>query len=111
VVEAVLVERVEQRETALDLMHFDHALEDVLDRDTLTLVPGGLRQRGSPCIVHHGCGSSGLAIRIRWYARRTPCRPDGGTASMGMGIGGGPRTYPSPASRIDFRQACRVHIV
>ena len=37
VVEADAVERVEQREAALDLVRFDHALEDVLDRDALTL--------------------------------------------------------------------------
>ena len=37
VVEADTVERVEQREAALDLVRFDHALEDVLDRDGLAL--------------------------------------------------------------------------
>ena len=36
-VEADTVERVEQREAALDLVRFDHALEDVLDRDGLAL--------------------------------------------------------------------------
>jgi hypothetical protein len=35
VVETDTVERVEQREAALDLVRFDHALEDVLDRDGL----------------------------------------------------------------------------
>jgi hypothetical protein len=38
VVDADSAERVQQRETALDLVQFDHALEDVLDRDTLALV-------------------------------------------------------------------------
>ena len=37
VVEADAVERVEQREAALDLVRFDHALEDVLDGHALTL--------------------------------------------------------------------------
>jgi hypothetical protein len=37
VVEADAIERVEQREATLDLMRFDHALEDVLDSDTLAL--------------------------------------------------------------------------
>ena len=37
VVEADAIERVEQCETALDLMRFDHALEDILDRDGLAL--------------------------------------------------------------------------
>ena len=37
VVEADAIERVEQREAALDLVRFDHALEDVLDGDMLAL--------------------------------------------------------------------------
>lgn len=37
VVEADAVERVEQREATLDLVGFDHALQDVLDGDALTL--------------------------------------------------------------------------
>ena len=37
VVEADAVERVEEREAALNLVRFDHALEDVLDRDALAL--------------------------------------------------------------------------
>ena len=37
VVKTDAVERVEQREPALDLVRFDHALEDVLDRDVLAL--------------------------------------------------------------------------
>jgi hypothetical protein len=37
VVEADAVERVEQREATLDLVRFDHALEDILDRDALAL--------------------------------------------------------------------------
>ena len=43
VVEPDAVERVDQCKAALDLMRFDHALEDVLDRDMFTLVrvPGG----------------------------------------------------------------------
>ena len=36
-VEADAVERVEQREATLDLVRFDHALQDVLDGDALTL--------------------------------------------------------------------------
>jgi hypothetical protein len=36
-VEADAIERVEQRETTLDLVRFDHALEDVLDGDALAL--------------------------------------------------------------------------
>jgi hypothetical protein len=37
VVEADAVERVEQRKTALYLVRFDHALEDVFDGDMLAL--------------------------------------------------------------------------
>jgi len=37
VIESDAVERVEQREAALDLVRFDHALEDVLDRDVFAL--------------------------------------------------------------------------
>jgi hypothetical protein len=37
VVEADAIERVEQREAALDLVRFDHALEDILDGDALAL--------------------------------------------------------------------------
>jgi hypothetical protein len=37
VVEADAVEGVKQREDALDLIRFDHALEDVFDRDVLAL--------------------------------------------------------------------------
>jgi len=37
VVEADAIERVEQREAALDLVRFDHALEDVLNGDVLAL--------------------------------------------------------------------------
>jgi hypothetical protein len=37
VVEADAIERVEQREATLDLVRFDHALEDVLDGDALAL--------------------------------------------------------------------------
>ncbi len=36
-VEADAIERVEQREAALDLVRFDHALEDVLNGDVLAL--------------------------------------------------------------------------
>ena len=36
-VEASAIERVEQCEATLDLVHFDHALGDVLDDDVLTL--------------------------------------------------------------------------
>ena len=37
VVETDAVERVEQREATLDLVGLDHALQDVLDGDALTL--------------------------------------------------------------------------
>ena len=36
-IEADAIERVEQREATLDLVRFDHALEDVLDGDALAL--------------------------------------------------------------------------
>ena len=36
-VEAGVIERVKQHEATLDLVHFDHALEDVLDDDMLAL--------------------------------------------------------------------------
>ena len=36
-VESDAVERVEEGEAALDLVRFDHALEDVLDRDAFAL--------------------------------------------------------------------------
>lgn len=36
-IESDAVERVEQGEAALDLVRFDHALEDVLDRDVFAL--------------------------------------------------------------------------
>jgi hypothetical protein len=42
-VEADAVERVEQREAALDLVRFDHAFENVLDGDALTLASQVIR--------------------------------------------------------------------
>ena len=48
VIESDAVERVEQREAALDLVRFDHALEDVLDRDVFALARQVVRD-GEDC--------------------------------------------------------------
>ena len=47
-VEADAIERVEQREAALDLMRLDHAFEDVLNSDVLALAREVVRD-GEDC--------------------------------------------------------------
>jgi len=61
VIESDAVERVEQREAALDLVRFDHALEDVLDRDVFALACQVVRD-----------GEDGPEI-VGWVA---PCKDD-----------------------------------
>jgi hypothetical protein len=62
-VEADAVERVEQREATLDLVRFDHALEDVLDGDAFTLA----RQ-----VVRDGEDGSKIVGRVTPWNKRRP---------------------------------------
>ena len=75
VVEADAIERVEQREATLDLVRFDHALEDVLDGDALALACQVVRdgKDGTEVVGRVApCNNMGdVLISVRVGARKT----------------------------------------